>query len=135
MGYELSIIRKNDYDDENEESNISLDEWERFVESDKELNLTNGYNLELPGQLNFGWEQSLGFCEWIGHPRADSGTVPWFDYRSGCISARYPDKYTIGKMIRIAQSLRAKVMGDDGEYWDETYFTNGGYATDLEHHP
>ena len=134
MGYELHIIRQNDYDNADERSNISLDEWIKYVEIDDELNLTGGYNLALPGDLG-GWQDSPGFCEWVGHPTASADTIPWFDYGSGSISTKYPDKYTIAKMIRIAQSLNAKVIGDDGEYWDETYFTNGGYATDLEHRP
>jgi len=30
-------------------------------------------------------------------------------------------------MINISMALNAKVRGDDFEYYDETYFTNGGY--------
>jgi hypothetical protein len=131
MGYELHIIRQNDYYDENERSNITLNEWLKYVESDKELNLTNGFNLG----LDFGWQESPGFCEWIDYPKADTDTIPWFIYTEGIVSTKYPDKHTIGKMVKIAGVLNAKVIGDDGEYWDETYFTNGGYATDLEHRP
>ena len=135
MGYELHIIRQNEYDDENEESSISLDEWIKYVESDEELVLTNGYNSKFPDQPGFDWQESFGFCEWIGHPKVDAGTIPWFDYKNGIVSTKYPDKHTIGKMIKVAQILNSKIKGDDGEYWDETYFTNGGYATDLEHRP
>jgi hypothetical protein len=135
MGYELHIVRQTDYDDGDENSNITLDEWIKYVESDEELNLTNGYSLQVPGSVDFGWQDRPGFCEWVAHPRADADTIPWFDYGFGSISTKYPDKHTIGKMIKIAQVLNAKVRGDDGEYWDETFFTNGGYATDSEHRP
>jgi hypothetical protein len=135
MGYELHIVRQTDYDDENEESNITLTEWINYVQSDNELTLTNGYSFKFPGQPDVGWHESIGFCNWVGHPIENADTVPRFNYNRGVISAKYPDKHTIGKMIKIAQSLNAKVRGDDGEYWDETYFTNGGYATDLEHRP
>ena len=131
MGYELHIIRQNDYDDENDTSNITLEEWTKYAEADGELTLKNGYDSGFSGAVV--WQESPGFCEWIGHPMAAADTIPFFDYGLGIISAKYPDKHTIGKMIRIAQALNAKVRGDDGEYWDDTYFTNGGYATDLEH--
>ncbi|MFT3932561.1 MAG: hypothetical protein QM726_03005 [Chitinophagaceae bacterium] len=134
MGYELHIIRLNDYDNEDEISNITLSEWINYVEADNELNLTNGYNSKFPGQPDI-WNESPGFCKWIGHPDAKEESIPWLDFNRGSISAKYPDKHTIGKMIKIAQALNAKVIGDDGEYWDETYFTNGGFATDLEHRP
>ncbi|MBS1509462.1 MAG: hypothetical protein JST86_01380 [Bacteroidetes bacterium] len=133
MGYELHIIRQNDYDNENERSNITLDEWIKYIQSDSELNLTNGFHINFPGKPEVSWRESLGFCEWVAHP--GPAPFPWFDFGLGSISAKYPDRHTIGKMIKIAQVLNAKVIGDDGEYWDETYFTNGGYATDLEHRP
>ncbi len=43
MGYELHIVRQTDYEDGEEESNISLEEWVAYVATDKELKLTNGY--------------------------------------------------------------------------------------------
>jgi hypothetical protein len=49
MGYELHIIRQTDYKNEENESNISLEEWKNYVATDKELNLINGYRLNYPG--------------------------------------------------------------------------------------
>ena len=37
MGYELYIVRLDDYTDGDEESKISLDEWLAYVATDKEL--------------------------------------------------------------------------------------------------
>jgi hypothetical protein len=126
MGYELHIVRQNDYVDGEEESNISLEEWLNYVATDNELELTNGYGLSIPG-TEVPWQERPGFCYWNGHPKSDAGTAPWFDYGYGAISTKYPDEPTIKKMINISIALGAKVRGDDFEYYDESYFTNGGY--------
>jgi len=126
MGYELHIVRLDDYNDGEEESKISLEEWLAYVEIDNELELTNGYELNIPGIENT-WQEVPGFCNWLGHPKSDAGTLPWFDFSRGSVSAKYPDSHTIKKMIKIANSLNARVHGDDFEYYDETYFTNGGH--------
>jgi hypothetical protein len=131
MGYELHIVRQDNYQDEEEESKISLDEWLSYVASDKELELTNGFEMKIPG-FKTSWTESKGFCNWLGHSQFDKENMPWFDYSCGCISAKYPDNETIKKMINISSALNAKVRGDDFEYYDETYFTNGGKPlTDL----
>src|SRR5689334_19854392 len=110
MGYELHIFRRVDWDNDEEESNISLQEWLQYVESDKELELTNGYQ-----DIFKKWQDRPGFCKWIKHSETDKDDAPWFNYCRGHITAKYPDDYTIMKMIQIAVALNAKVQGDDGE--------------------
>ncbi len=127
MGYDLTIVRQNDWSDFEEDSNITLEEWLQYVESDPELQLTNGYDSEVPGILPGEWQNRPGFCDWVGHPKADAAIVPWFDYYLGSINTKNPDDNTIRKMIMIAKKLNGKVRGDDGEFYDESYFTNGGY--------
>ena len=124
MGYEIHIVRQTDYEDGEEESNISLEEWLAYVKTDEELELIDGYQVNIPEDQP-AWQKASGFCEWMGHPRSDADTIPWFDYGHGCISTKYPDEHTIKKMIRIAHSLNARVRGDDFEYYDETYNANG----------
>ena len=127
MGYELHIVRQNNWDDEEEESNISLEEWLQYIATDKELELTNGYE-----DILKNWQDSLGFCEWTEHPQSDVGTVPWFSFDYGSITGKYPDDYTIMKMIQIAAALNAKVQGDDGEYYDNSYFDKKEAEIDVE---
>ena len=132
MGYLVHIVRQTDYDNLEEESNISLEEWIEYVKSDTELELTSGHQLNLPvllepEEIENPTDQSPGYCEWMGHPRSDADTIPWLDFEFGSIITKYPDKHTIGKMIKIANTLNAKVRGDDGEYYDGTFFINGGY--------
>ncbi len=121
MGYELHIVRQNDYENEEEESNITMDEWLNYVSSDNELKLSNGYTINIPG-FETSWQNSPGFTEWISQSPHEDGSNIWFDYGCGSISAKYPESDTIRKMIAIALSLNAKVRGDDFEYYDETYF-------------
>jgi hypothetical protein len=110
MSFQVYIVRQTDYKDPLEESNISLEEWVQYINSDAELGLLS--------------EEGPGFCQWLEHPKAD---VPWFDYAYSKIYTKYPDRQTLGKMIRISKALNARVRSDDFEYYDETFFTNGGY--------
>jgi hypothetical protein len=61
MGYEFHIVRRKDWEDFEEDSNISLEEWLAYVQSDNELELTNGYKLEVPGFEN-SFQSVPGFC-------------------------------------------------------------------------
>lgn len=124
MGYDLNIIRQNDYTNDEEESNISFEEWIEYVASDPELKLTKGYEMVIPG-IEKTWQESPGFCEWVGGPKSEDDIIPWFDYGYGCITAKNPNNDTIKKMIEIANVLNAKVRGDSFEYYDESYFTSG----------
>ena len=53
MGYELHIVRRLDWEDDEEYSNISLEEWLSYVQSDEELELTNGYKINVPGKVTY----------------------------------------------------------------------------------
>jgi hypothetical protein len=55
MGYEIHITRKNDYENDEEESSITLDKWLKYVESDKEFKLTNGYQMNIP-YIDTSWK-------------------------------------------------------------------------------
>lgn len=126
MGYELHIVRQTDYDNDEEESNITLDEWLTYAANDEELELTNGFSTNFP-IIEPVWQDAPGFCYWQGHSRADADYIPWFDYGYGSISTKNPDKETIEKMINISLVLNAKVRGDHEEFYDATFFTNGGH--------
>jgi hypothetical protein len=110
MAFQMHIVRQRDYKNPEEESNISLDEWLQYINSDPELELLT--------------EEGPGFCQWLEHPKAE---VPWFDFGFANIYTKNPDKHTLKKMINISIALNGKVRSDDFEYYDETYFTNGGY--------
>lgn len=118
MGYELHIVRKHDWDNSEEESNITLAEWLDYVQTDGELEPADGYWVKVPGENTT--QPKPGFMEWNAHSEEQRpGYRPWFDYGDGSISTKYPDAETIRKMIAMAEALNARVQGDDGEFYDE----------------
>ena len=111
MGYELHIIRKSAWENDEDPSNITLQEWKQYVSSDPEL--------EFDEQAIAG-EYGEGFCGWNAHPSEKRPRYrPWFAYFRGSIDAKDPDEHTVRKMLQIADRLSAKVQGDDLEYYDE----------------
>jgi hypothetical protein len=110
MGYEVHIYRKTNWDID-EPSDISLDEWLSYIESDSEIELEHP-NTENPNQVS-------GFCYWINSPDPEPGNPPWFNYGHGHISTKWTDQSTISKMVEIANKLNARVMGDEGEFYND----------------
>ena len=95
-------------------------EWLFNVNSDKELELTNGYNIKIGSEKEF--QNRPGYCEWNAHPVHNEPTArPWFAYWKGIIDTKNPDAPTIRKMMQIASLLNAKVQGDEGEIYTEEY--------------
>ncbi|MBO9566571.1 MAG: hypothetical protein J7621_27605 [Niastella sp.] len=124
MGYELHIVRRNNWDDLEEESSISLEEWLTYVQSDNELELTNGYLIRFP-DVEPVFHNMPGFCYWTVYPK-EVNHKPSFSFGHGMISIKYPDDDIIRKMIAIANKLKARVEGDEGEFYDERYFDRKG---------
>lgn len=119
MGYDLHITRQEHWADQ-ETSSIPLDEWLAYVDSDKELEVTNGYDIKIGSEAQF--QNRPGFCEWNAHPTERvPNSRPWFAYWKGSIDTKDPDAPTIRKMMQIASILNAKVQGDDGEFFTEEY--------------
>jgi hypothetical protein len=123
MGYEVHIFRKSDYENEEEQRNISLEEWIRYVRTDSALRLTDGYS----GFPDNTWYESKGFCEWIDHSYDIGDNLIWFSYGYGSISTKNPDDKTVKKMVQIASCLNAKVCDDDDRFFDETFISFDAY--------
>jgi hypothetical protein len=107
MGYDLNIIRKSNWDDDKEPSNITLDEWLSYGRSDAELRVNK--------------KEGEGFFEWIAYPDPDATVLPWFDYYKGYISTKNPNFWIIQKLLTIAGALNAKVLGEEGEEYDQHF--------------
>jgi hypothetical protein len=60
--------------------------------------------------------EEIGYdtAEWKGHPEGEERCF-WFEH--GSICTKNPDVATIDKMLRIADTLKACVRGDDGEIY------------------
>jgi hypothetical protein len=117
MGYNVDIVRRINWDDLEEDSQISLEEWLAYVQTDPELELTNGYFIERPGHKPV-FEASPGYCIWKGHPSAIADNSAWLTYWYGSVGAKNPDQEIIQKMIAIAPLLRGRVQGEEGEFYE-----------------
>lgn len=96
MGYDLHISRKKDWSDP-EGLVISFDEWVNYVSSDPSVQKD-----PVNGQHDFLY---------VAHPFEPKPL--WWN--EGEIYTKNPDKETVKKLVEIAQSLGARVLGDDGE--------------------
>ena len=118
MGYELHIVRKNDWNNFDEESDITLNEWLSYINNDSELEPTNSSDIKA-GEEQF-FNNKPGYCEWNAHSiYKETNARPWFAYWQGGISTKNPDDETVLKMLAIAEKLNARVQGDDGEFYEE----------------
>lgn len=108
MGYNIQIVRKKDYDNFEEESDITLLEWQRYLLTDPDLKLSKTF---------FGLDDTPGegFVIW----EKGSEENAWLDFYKGQIYSKNPSESTIRKMMSIAEKLNAKVQGDDGEIYNE----------------
>lgn len=114
MGYDLHITRRTHWceKDDNVED-ITLSEWLSYIDADPELESSEDYWVTVHGYKP-GTGPKPGFCDWIAHPLNES---PWLSYSDGCISTKNPDDPTVRKMLAIAATLNAKVLGDDEEMY------------------
>jgi hypothetical protein len=99
MGYDLHITRAALWA-ENDGTRISAEEWLGIVDGDDELTLTP--------------ENGPYFAAWRG---GSMNAEPWFDWDAGNVYTKNPDSATLRKMIQLANKLRARVQGDDGEFY------------------
>ena len=98
-----------------------------------------GYNLHVTRKVH--WANDVGpkisFKEWKEHVSADRDilrdqnnsefdfvvTLPnetfpvWYNTRTNEIYTKNPSKNAIRKLIEIAEKLKAKVQGDEGEFY------------------
>ena len=103
MGYDLHITRAEDWG-ESRSNPITAEEWLAVVESDPELSPA-GYN-------------GPYFALWRG---PSENPEPWLDWSDGRVHTKNPDAPLVGKMIRLAGRLGARVQGDDGEFYPSPF--------------
>lgn len=120
MDYALHIARKKIWDGFGDAygSDISREEWLAVVKADPELRLDSFRELPAPdGQTTR--HTDTGIAIWIRRPRrARPGDVASFCFASGNVVVKNPCRTVRRKMWQLAQTLTAKVQGDDGEFYD-----------------
>ena len=114
MGYDVHITRKSEWSDENGPQ-ISEGEWKACVASDPELVITGSAECKTPQGETIKISQPL-MTEWRNH---SSRSLVWLSYFDGNLSIKNPDEECLAKMRELATKLKARVQGDDGEYYDE----------------
>jgi hypothetical protein len=124
VGYDVHVTRKHDgFDPKGPE--ISLAEWLAVVDADSEMRLDGYAETRLEDGSVFRTERE-GLSVWTAYSQHDeNGNKAWFLYRKGCVTVKNPDKEILRKMWSIAQTLSAKVQGDDGEIYDSS--ANGSF--------
>jgi hypothetical protein len=104
VGYDVSIVRYHGDD----VIDIAESEWLEYIKSDPELE---------PSEIS----HDSTYWEWNAHSKYQDPTEgrPWFHYGCGQIYSKNPDGEVLVKMFQIATCLKAKVQGQDGEFYDE----------------
>src|SRR6185503_14155155 len=100
---------------EAESNPITLDEWIAYLRSDSTMRLDRFAEIPLP-EGGFLRTDRSGVAVWLEYSRdgVDSNHA-WFDWQQGRVAVKNPDEEILRKMYSIAQELRARVLGDDGE--------------------
>ena len=119
MGYELHITRKEIWYDDDHTNDISSTEWIQYVNGDEEMTLIELQSEDING---ITFTPKNGDALWKRTPLSEIENYFSYCVNEGDIVVKSPDNETIKKMIKIADKLAAKVQGDDGEYYDDTYF-------------
>lgn len=132
MGYDVHITRQINWFDGDDHCKISLDEWRKYILKDAEMRLENVAKATVSNQeLSITRE---GLSIWTRYSKDGvKGSHAWFDYNDGNIVVKNPDKEIISKMQEVANSLDAKVQGDDGELYlsnTESDNSNDSLASD-----
>ncbi|HJQ38535.1 MAG TPA: hypothetical protein VKB93_15460 [Thermoanaerobaculia bacterium] len=125
MGYELHITRAVEHWSSNQGLEITLDEWRQYLRTDPRFELTDAAETLNPATNERLVLNRPGLAQWNGHTSGDS---VWFSWWRGNVSVKNPDDEVIQKMLAIALLLRARVQGDDGEWYDE----QGEHSDDSE---
>jgi hypothetical protein len=77
-----------------------------------------GYDLHITRKNHWTDEgPDISADEWKAILVDEPGLSERFDFRDGRIVVKNPDQATIAKMVAIAESLGARVQGDDGELY------------------
>jgi hypothetical protein len=116
MGYDLHITRKEHWSDKIG-NDIPLPEWLALVQSDPDMRL-DGFAEATTSNGDVIRIESDGLSVWTAYSGHIEGrNMARFDFHHGCVVAKNPDVEIRRKMHQMAQRLRAKVQGDDGEYY------------------
>ncbi|WP_217790613.1 hypothetical protein [Pinibacter aurantiacus] len=112
----MSIIRRNNWEDFSEDSNISLQEWLDYVASDNEfLKVDETILYPFDPEEDWRWNHPMIEDKKFGLP------ILSYSKTFKMISIKNPDYWMIEKMIAMAKQMNARVVGEEGEFYDEDF--------------
>jgi hypothetical protein len=111
MGYEVHIVRKKDYEDYEEESNITYEEFASLVDRRPELEWE-----AIEGYIN---SDKKDYCYWNSYPAIVNNNSPWLHYFRGEISTKWTEDDCLSFWLELANELGGQLRGDEGEQYDE----------------
>jgi hypothetical protein len=116
MGYDLHITRKQRWSDENGPE-IPLAAWIAVVAADRDMRL-DGFAETRVGDGSILRIENIGLAVWTAWSLHSENGMAWFSFGHGNVIVKNPDLEIRRKMWSLAQTLSAKVQGDDGEFYD-----------------
>lgn len=122
MSYSIDITRK-ETSCSDEGSEISMDEWLEYVNSDPEMELYEYSEDDENVYVNYFRNEGLAVWTKYSEYHVD-GKRATFAYRGGTIDLINPIQETVIKAYAIAQSLNAKVKGIGCEEYDVNGYTD-----------
>ena len=110
MSYEVHIHRAEDHVDA-AENPIPREEWEAWVTNAEDFRFSDSDYVTF--QYEDG-ERVERLAEWTAHPDGEEFSLYYY---SGSVVTGNPDAHTVRRMVKIAEDLRARLQGDDGEFY------------------
>jgi hypothetical protein len=112
MGYDVHITRKSEWVDK-VGPEITLDEWESYAESDSMLSVEGHVVWNIGGRV----VRARVFV--IREPGSRDEIAAALSWYRGNVSAKNPSPAGVACMASVAARLKARVQGDDGEFYDD----------------
>ncbi|MBC7278687.1 hypothetical protein [Nocardioides sp.] len=109
MAYGLHLFRGDDWSDPEP---FSIEEWDKFVAATSDVRGTGLVETTSPTDEAIRMDDP-GLAEWTGHSRRPIILL----FRNNRMTVTTPDDETIAWLISIARPLRARVQGDEGEFY------------------
>jgi hypothetical protein len=110
MGYNVYITRAEHWLSRKEHP-ISEVDWQALLHSDTTLvtSDTDHYTR----RTKDGTQERFPLVLWTAHP-----DQPPFLFMDGAVHIKSPDDETVQKMVEMARILKARVIGEEGEFYD-----------------
>lgn len=116
MGYELHIERKDN------ENKITVDEWTDFIDQSPDFEKADSVSATNP-QSGMTLTIDTPNCG-LWKPKDDYKVPFTFQDKWGHITVKNPDEFVIKKMIEISGHFNGRVVGEEGEEYDDNYFSD-----------